>query len=351
MKIYDSVKLEDKEVQAILELDQLVDKPAKIISFQGDIDTALEMFEFDSPMTLWYKNHNIIGLFLFHFNIEKLPESIGNLSHMRFITINRCQIKYFPKMMSKFHKLEYLEFYNNPEFGPLINLDLPDIFQNLNNLRKFQINGLFNVYLPPSFIKLEHLEELDLNHCFFTSNRSSYMKNSKLDVYDFTNEPQFICELPDDLGRIKSLIKIVLSNLEINDIPKSVGNLSHLKDLQLVFRPPGKKINNLKVIWKLKSLESLFLNYCKLKEIPKTIGNLKNLKMLNLAYNDLQNLPVEIKNCQKIEKLCLTWNEFNKELKCLKFLPNLKSIILDKTCQDIIPKELLDNKNIQIKEF
>jgi len=93
------------------------------------------------------------------------------------------------------------------------------------------------------------------------------------------------------------------------DIPSEIGNLGHLKDLQLAY-------NNIRSLppeigW-LEDLEELELRANRLTEIPSEIGNLSNLQVLNLAYNDLASLPPEIEKLKALDRLIITRYELNK---------------------------------------
>lgn len=348
MKEYYSIPLEDAEAQVLLDITQLTDEPVKPVSFPGDIDTAIENFHFEANETFWYESNHVIGLYFSDSKFEKLPKSIGNLSYLRFFVINQCQVQYLSSAFKDLHNLELLVFYNDSEISSEIIIDFPDMFQSLKKLKTFQISGNFFVYIPPSFTDLENLEVLILEQCSFLTNHSTFkqigekIKNKPLDTRPNN-------ELHQDLGKLKSIKKIFIKNVGLLEIPTSIKNLNNLKELHL----SNVKIKFIKTalsnIFEIKSLESLNLNHCDLKFIPKSIGNLKNLKILNLAHNKLQDFPIEIKNCQHLENIDLTWNLFERELVHLKALYNLKQINFDEAYPEIIPKELYDRKNLNIK--
>ena len=189
MKEYYSIQLEDEDAQALLDITLLTNEQVRSILFPGDINTAIENFDFRSRETYWYENHHVIGLCFDHTGLNELPESIGKMSCLRFLVIHSSQIQTLPFTFKKLHNLEYLFFYNSPETSEIVHIDFPDIFQHLKNLKLFRFYGMFNVYLPPSFIELENLVELILEHCFFSPERSNYMRN--LGNSDLEIEPNF----------------------------------------------------------------------------------------------------------------------------------------------------------------
>ncbi|MBY9005991.1 MAG: leucine-rich repeat domain-containing protein [Candidatus Lokiarchaeota archaeon] len=297
----------------------------------------------------------MVGLYFDRTNLKELPESIGKMSCLRFLVLNSSQIQTIPRTFKNLHNLEHLVFYNSPETSDIVNIDLPDIFQHLKNLKLFRVHGLFNVYIPPSFVKLENLEELVLEYCFFSPKRSNYtrnLRNSDLDLDDLETITSFICELPDDLDRISSLKKMVLTYSNIRHLPESIINLRSLKEMNFTH---SKQIKNIENIFDITSLEILNLSYCKLEIIPKTIGNLTNLKALDLSWNKLKEIPFEIRNCRQLRKISLYRNSYSEQfeswIKYLVELPKLNYLTVGMGYFKLLPKELLDKKDLKIKEI
>lgn len=82
-------------------------------------------------------------------------------------------------------------------------------------------------------------------------------------------------------------ISLYINNYSIDTLPDSIGELSHLKVLDLS--------NN------------------SLKYLPKEIGNLKNLEILDLRNNQIEELPIEISFLKRLESLYISNNRL-KEL-------------------------------------
>lgn len=347
MQEYNSIKLGESEVEFLLELTQLTGEPVKAIPFPEDIDIAMEEHPFDASTTFWYKDNHIIGLIFLDSELESLPKNIGNLSYIRYLIIISCKIQNIPPTLKKLNKLELIEFNNEAEDEkqPIINIDFPDIFKDLSNLEIFKINGHFNIYFPPSFTELHNIKEIQLKYCTYSPNHSNYIKNSKLDFKDPESWDKTIYEFPEDLGKINSLEKLILVNSRIKKLPESLKILKSLLEIEF---EKTREINNLEIVFDIKSLEKLKLTHCEIKSLPKTISNLKNLKELNLSWNNLQELPFEITNCKQLERIDLYMNGFDKLLECLKYLPNLKHIVIHKHRQDAIPKELYKKIEIEL---
>ncbi len=348
MREYYSIPLEDEEAQALLDISLLTEQPVKAIPFPGDINTAIENYELGSSETYWYENQHIIGLYFKSSELEVLPESIGNMSYLRFLSIEVCKFQTLPLSFKNLHNLEVLIFNNHPSgYVKCLNLDFPDIFQDLKSLKKLYIDGPYNIYIPLSFLELENLQELHLDCCFFSPNKSKFLLNSNIkDNEEFFRSTNLIFELPNEIEKLKSLNKLELNHLEIESLPKSLINVNSLTELNLC---RSNNIKNIEIVFHIKSLVKLDLSFCGIKSIPNAIGNLINLKELNISHNRILELPLEIKNCQKLEKLYLFSNRLEKELTFLLSLPNLKQIIYTKVYSKSIPKKLFEIKGIDIK--
>ena len=104
----------------------------------------------------------------------------------------------------------------------------------------------------------------------------------------------------DDLFSKFKLIRVLSLSLckNLKEVPKSVGNLKHLRSLDLSYTP----IENLPVsISSLYKLQILKLNYCqRLKELPSCLHQLDKLCLLELKHTRVQNVHIlaKLKNLQ-----------------------------------------------------
>lgn len=93
-------------------------------------------------------------------------------------------------------------------------------------------------------------------------------------------------------------------------------------------------------IGKLRSLADLDVSRNVLQSLPSTIGSLKKLTRLDVNHNKLSTLPVAITKCKSLEEVLLMDNPIriadlpnDFTLKC----PNLYKLVVDK--DDIIIEE------------
>lgn len=124
-------------------------------------------------------NGKFDSLFLDNCNLEKLPESIGDLIHLKELWLQKNKIVELPDCVCNLKEITYLELSNNdlerlPEcFGNLVNLEtlylsynnltsLPESFGNLINLKILFISNNKLRNLPESFSNLR-LERLTIS--------------------------------------------------------------------------------------------------------------------------------------------------------------------------------------------
>jgi hypothetical protein len=126
--------------------------------------------------------------------------------------------------------------------------------------------------------------------------------NKSLEQLTITNQLTF---LPDSIGNLTNLHKLIIYHNKLTFLPDSIGNLTNLQELiidhnKLTFLPDN--------IGNLINLQKLNLALNQLTFLPDSIGNLINLQKLELALNQLTFLPDSIGNLTKLQKLGLLSN-------------------------------------------
>ena len=361
-KLY-SIYLEDREVDALIELGALIAE----LPYRGGIklvkfDKSSNCDDFDHYITIWYENQHVIGIAFsgLEDRFKNILDGIGNFSHLRILILFETETHPFPSNFKNLRNLEELEFiYFQEDDGSVDQvfvfpkLEFSEVFNNFINLKRIKINGQFNVYFPPSFTSIPNLKELHLSYCTCTSDLSTYLKNSEIDPNDLESWETLSCsDLPEDLGKLTSLQKLYLEEVYIKNIPTSIANVPQLKEFELHYSFSTwlkKMLKNVDPVYSITSLEKLVLYRCRLESISNKIGNLTNLKELNLYLNRIKTIPPELINCQKLVKIDLSRNPLEEELNFLEELQNLQYIRISQSQSHLIPKELYNKINLEIE--
>ena len=90
----------------------------------------------------------------------------------------------------------------------------------------------------------------------------------------------------------------------------------------------------------LQKLEKLDLYWSKINNIPSELSQLQNLKILHLSFNKINNIPSELSQLQNLKTLDLSGNEINNIPPELSQLQNLKTLDLSGNEINNIPSEL-----------
>lgn len=115
-------------------------------------------------------------------------------------------------------------------------------------------------------------------------------------------------ELPASVGKLTNLDYLFLELNQLDDLPDEIGNLKYLKRLYLndnFFKHFPESICN------LQNLRELRLEHNKIEQITPQIWQLENLEVLHLSYNRLTTLPSEISQLKKLRRVWLVGNHFS----------------------------------------
>jgi Leucine-rich repeat (LRR) protein len=111
----------------------------------------------------------------------------------------------------------------------------------------------------------------------------------RLDISD--NE---ISEIPKEIGQLINLRQFYCTYNKISEIPKEIGQLINLRE----FWCCNNKISEIpKEIGQLIDLQKFNCIYNQISEIPKEIGQLINLQEFNCCKNKISEIPIEITMC------------------------------------------------------
>ncbi|XP_021803903.1 putative inactive disease susceptibility protein LOV1, partial [Prunus avium] len=213
----------------------------------------------------------------------ELPSEIGNMVHLRFLSVRSSEIKKFPPSLGNLVCLQTLDF----RVSSYINMVIPNVIKKMKQLR--------HLYLPLNYTAKDNMELSTLGHLQTLYNISSKYCDLR-DVGRLTNLRKLRIRLSRSLqnleeilkstgsmlNRIRSLIVDNKMNSGEEQAMQIVSSCWHIYKLELV----GPITELPKELHNYPNLTKLVLWECVLKEDQMGIlEKLRNLTTLRLGYN------------------------------------------------------------------
>ncbi|MDQ8190109.1 DUF1963 domain-containing protein [Roseibacillus persicicus] len=158
--------------------------------------------------------------------------------------------------------------------------------------------------LPPEVLDFQNLKRLIIN----SNTNNSLDEHSPLET------------IPAEIGHLKDLTELTITNTSVESLPESLGDLQNLTQLQisnnkLASLPKGIfNLPRLKYLWAtrnaitslpneidLPSLEILYLEKNALTTLPASLGQQPKLRRLALDQNPWRTLPIEVEKIKEID--------------------------------------------------
>eukprot|EP00127_Corallochytrium_limacisporum_P005168 Clim_evm8s200 gene=Clim_evmTU8s200 len=115
-----------------------------------------------------------------------------------------------------------------------------------------------------------------------------------------------IVSIPQNIGSLSSLTKLVLDSNQISVIPSELGKLSKLKHLSL----KANRIETLPTeLGELKELEFLGLKQNRLTSVPDSLAGLDFLLELDLSLNQMSHINSSLAQCSRLKVLRMDGNK------------------------------------------
>ncbi|XP_031621184.1 leucine-rich repeat-containing protein 47-like [Contarinia nasturtii] len=186
---------------------------------------------------------NLQTLLLYGNEIETIPDTIGSLEKLKVLDVSRNKLQNVPDSITKLVNLTTINFSNNriEQFPTLNSSKLSTIDLSANNLTDFP-----HIYS----IENSNLSEI-------------YLKENSID------------QIPHGIDKLVSLKHFSMAKNKLKKIPKSLANISKLKDLDLSENPVADK-RLLKLIQQCRTKQ--VLDYVKQhgEDAPKSTENDSN---------------------------------------------------------------------------
>jgi len=210
--------------------------------------------------------------------------------------------------------------------------EIPSFIYKYSSLKELIIKGNKKIdSIPDELGQLTKLEKLVLSGCSIVNSKAlSNLKNLKyLDLSLSLNGV-----VPEEIGQLEKLESLYLWSNRLTNLPESLFNLKNLQTLDLSnneLTSQSSNINN------LNNLQNLDLENCGLKEIPEFVFKIKNLQNLNLNNNVLPTLPDTIGNLKNLKNLDLSNNVLTTLPETIGKLKNLENLNLSNNKINILP--------------
>lgn len=170
-----------------------------------------------------------------------------------------------------------------------------------------------------------------------------------LEILDLSGNS--LSSLPDDFDRFQKLKIVFFADNQFTEFPKILASCPNLEMI-------GFKSNRISKIEEgsiPKQTRWLILTNNQIKELPKSIGNCSRLQKCALAGNQLTSLPIEMANCKNLELLRVSANQLSEFPNWLLHLPKLSWLAVsgntfnkNHTVHNALPK--INWNNLELKE-
>ncbi len=197
---YNGVDLVTKDIEALLSID-------------SDIP-VLDELKFNQYGFIAVKNR-VIGLFLPNRNLDKLPEEIGNLDELKYLSLFNNKLKRLPTVY--FKNLEYLDLIENKfDNFPIISTNIKVLKLQNNAIQGIDLNSIHEV-------RFQNLEVLELmnNKIEYIDSFKYFPNLRKLDL-----NYNHLYELPEDIDTLQQLTELYLWGNNLTNLPKTFTKLN-----------------------------------------------------------------------------------------------------------------------------
>ncbi|CAF1388077.1 unnamed protein product [Adineta steineri] len=171
-----------------------------------------------------------------------------------------------------------------------------------------------------------------------------------------------VAHLPEQIGKLRTLYYLELSNTGLLDVPNSIGDLSSLLDLRL----PWNKLTSLPItlgnlqnlllvkldgnpqlrsvqsLNGLPNLQSIITTYCSIERLPSNLPNLQHLNMRHNNLTDLVNIRTLGNNTNLPKSFYFSANRIRSVPPQVGYVRNLVELDLDYNELTNLPSELLN---------
>ncbi|VVB14958.1 unnamed protein product [Arabis nemorensis] len=233
-------------------------------------------------------------------HLENLPDTLQNLTSLETLEVSGClNINEFPRVATNIEILRIAE--TSIE-------EIPARICNLSQLRSLDISGNKRLKsLPVSISELRSLERLKLSGCSVLQSIPPEICQTMACLRWLDLDRTSITELPENIGNLVALEVLQAKKTAIRRAPWSIARLIRLQVLAI-----GNSSYNPEALHSLcphlsrfDDLRALCLSNMNMLEIPNSIGSLWSIIELDLSGNNFEFIPASVKRLTRLIRLDL----------------------------------------------
>ncbi len=228
-------------------------------------------------------------------DLEYIPTDVMGLVFLEELNLGWNQIQVIPDDITRLSKLRILECNDNQLER------IPDHLDSLVDLYKLNLLDNRIVELPASVFAIRKLDILQIQGNQLTKlELPSEVNLPDFSYFSLGNNPWN--EFPMEIFRFPRLKYLHIDNCGFDALPPEIGELRALEDLWLSENDFRRLPDE---ICELVHLKDLYLDFCPLESLPQDIGRLQKLESLSLSESKIEDFPDSFAQLQRLKRLYL----------------------------------------------
>uniref|UniRef100_A0A7N2LC51 Uncharacterized protein n=1 Tax=Quercus lobata TaxID=97700 RepID=A0A7N2LC51_QUELO len=247
--------------------------------------------------------------------LDCIPEDVGNLFHLRYLSLRNTKVKMLPKSIGKLQNLETLDLKQSLVFDIPVEINMLHKLRHLiayhrNNRIDFSLAWEKGVKIQKGVGCLKNLQKL----CIVELNHGGV-------------------DLIEELGKLRQLRRLGIKNVSKETMMvlcASIEKLNHLESLYIASIREDEIIDLQSISSPPQCLQRLCIIGC-LEKLLDWIPKLQHLATLTICWSRLNEDPLEvIQNLPSLWKLRISYQAYNGEQLHFKVggFPKLKELCL-----------------------
>jgi adenylate cyclase len=279
------------------------------------------------PISLYSKASEIISLNVSrNLSLDIPRDFVQSCQNLRDIKFNYNEARKIPPSFSRASKLTYLDVSNNR----LDQLDHAEL-NRLTGLLKLNMANNRLKYLPPYFGAYKALRTLTLSSNFLEEFPAFLCDLESLVDLDMSFNS--IGALPDEIGKLRNLEKLVITNNKLsNSLPATFNQLSSLRELDIKYNA----ITSIAVVSELPKLEILSADH---NAISQFTGSFERIRSLKLNSNPITKFEIQ-QPAPTLKMLNLSNAQLASIDESFIYMTNLEDLVLDRNYFVSLPPQI-----------